>query len=153
MKMKLNSSELITDHAWLVGWYLKGSFSPDLYQAGMVGLCEAALRFDPELGNAFSTYALYWVRREIGAQRKKDAKFGRLILNEEPLTSTQGAPQIIVEFLLDLKKILSPKLWVIFRLKYGRGLDDATIAREYGCTRQWINLQVQQGLKLVRQAH
>ena len=146
----MNRKKLIVEHSWLVGWYLKGTRDADLSQAGMVGLCEAALRFNPELGFAFSTYALYWVRREVSALRKKNAKFERLVLNDEIVMSTHGAPQVVVEFLLDLKKILSPKLWVIFRLKYGRGMDEKEIAQEYQCTRQWINMQIQQGLKCIQ---
>jgi RNA polymerase sigma-32 factor len=37
----------------------------DIGQAALIGLIEAANRFDPSLGNRFSTYAQWWVRKEI----------------------------------------------------------------------------------------
>lgn len=37
----------------------------DLMQEGMVGLIKAVDRFDPERGNCFSTYAIFWIKQAI----------------------------------------------------------------------------------------
>lgn len=38
----------------------------DLIQEGNMGLMTAMDRFDPELGNKFSTYAIWWIRHAVG---------------------------------------------------------------------------------------
>jgi len=37
----------------------------DLRQAGMMGMLNAAEKFDPDRGNAFSTYAMWWIKQAI----------------------------------------------------------------------------------------
>lgn len=45
---------------------LLGTFSfDDLIQEGMIGLMMAVDRFNPELGNRFSTFATYWIKQSI----------------------------------------------------------------------------------------
>jgi DNA-directed RNA polymerase specialized sigma subunit len=34
----------------------------DFYSAGLVGLCEAARRYDPARGTTFATYAMHWIK-------------------------------------------------------------------------------------------
>jgi RNA polymerase primary sigma factor len=37
----------------------------DLFQEGNLGLLKAIEKFDPETGNAFSTYAMWWIKQKI----------------------------------------------------------------------------------------
>lgn len=38
----------------------------DLVQQGMLGLLEAAERYDPRIGVRFATYAIHWIRKHVG---------------------------------------------------------------------------------------
>lgn len=40
----------------------------DLEQSGMLGLIKAAKKFDIQRGNAFSTYAVYWIQQSINRE-------------------------------------------------------------------------------------
>jgi RNA polymerase sigma-32 factor len=59
--------ELVSAHTRLVGSMIRRIRSQqlsqqDLFQEGLIGLVEAANRFDPERGFRFSTYALFWIK-------------------------------------------------------------------------------------------
>jgi RNA polymerase sigma factor (sigma-70 family) len=144
-------SKLIADHEWLVDWYLRGTRrDEDARQCGLLGLCEAALRFKPELGFAFSTYASFWVRREVYRYRDHRSKWSNLALVENISVEGSETQQPAVDLMIDIKKVLPTKVWVVFRMKYGRGMSDTEIAGVMRCSRQWVNSLVQIGLKEIR---
>lgn len=40
----------------------------DLLQSAMVGLCEAASRYDPDMGHKFVTYAHWWINKRLSEE-------------------------------------------------------------------------------------
>jgi len=46
----------------------------DLIQEGSMAIAKAVDKFDPALGNKFSTYATYWIKQRIGRYVKKHVK-------------------------------------------------------------------------------
>jgi len=78
-QLKQLRQEMIASNAGLVAFvahkYKTVSLSfDDLMQEGMVGLIKAVDRFDPERGNCFSTYAIYWIRQAISRLIVKQEK-------------------------------------------------------------------------------
>lgn len=72
---------LVEQHLWLVNWAIwKRGYNrklyeyEDLYQAGAVGLCVAAMNFNPALGNNFSTYGAHYALGYVSRYMKKRGK-------------------------------------------------------------------------------
>lgn len=69
--------------------YVGGGVSlEDLVSEGCLGLMEAAKRFDPDRGNRFSTYAVWWVRAHL----RRYALANRRIV---PTPSTRAARKVL----------------------------------------------------------
>ncbi|MEU6809791.1 sigma-70 family RNA polymerase sigma factor [Streptomyces sp. NPDC046831] len=52
-------------HSLVRGYLEQGLDYDDLFQHGCLGLMRAARKFDPAMGNKFSTYATWWVRQAL----------------------------------------------------------------------------------------
>ncbi|MDC2953002.1 sigma-70 family RNA polymerase sigma factor [Streptomyces gilvifuscus] len=52
-------------HSLIRPYLEQGLDYEDLFQVGVLGLMRAARKFDPAMGNKFSTYATWWVRQQI----------------------------------------------------------------------------------------
>ncbi|MEU1176862.1 sigma-70 family RNA polymerase sigma factor [Streptomyces sp. NPDC005820] len=52
-------------HSLVRGYLEQGLDYEDLFQHGVLGLLRAARKFDPSMGNKFSTYATWWVRQSV----------------------------------------------------------------------------------------
>ena len=60
---------------------------PDLINEGSIGLITATERFDPDSGNAFLTYAKFWIHQAISSALKEKARMIRIPTNKvEKLT-------------------------------------------------------------------
>lgn len=83
-----HATDLLIKHnvrmvAQSVGKFLKHFLSqadsiPDMFQDGMLGLTEAATKFDLSLDLRFSTYALWWIRQHIRRGLQSNARLIRV---------------------------------------------------------------------------
>lgn len=57
----------------------------DLEQEGMIGLLEAADKYEDDKGAKFSTYATYWIKKRIleAVEKENKSTFKTVALNEE----------------------------------------------------------------------
>lgn len=66
---------LVEQHLWIVdkfaSTYRASAPQADLRAAGALGLCEAARRFKPRKGAAFSTYAWNWVKGYVLSELRR----------------------------------------------------------------------------------
>jgi RNA polymerase sigma factor (sigma-70 family) len=63
---------LVEKHLWIVEKFAKKYHgNADMRAAGMLGLCEAAQRFKPRRGAAFSTYAWNWVKGHVLSELRR----------------------------------------------------------------------------------
>lgn len=66
---------LVEQHLWIVdkfaSTYHASAPQADLRAAGALGLCEAARRFKPRKGAAFSTYAWNWVKGYVLSELRR----------------------------------------------------------------------------------
>jgi RNA polymerase sigma factor (sigma-70 family) len=154
---------LIRDHLWIVAQfaarYHRKARGVDLTEAGLLGLCEAAKRYQPARGLKFATYAWNWVkgaileeirlthivplskRAALGKTKTAVAVFrfcsddslGRLPAPEAPERPDPGA---LREARRRIAALPTPEhRRVAFRALRGRSLEEIAVALELAPTR------------------
>ena len=156
----MTKHQLIEDNMNLVyfvirRYYPKHITNEDIIQLGMVGLCKAAEKYEPDKGQ-FSTYATKCIRTEICQEfRRWSKRVDTLSLNYEYGGKYIGkddesiALQNILVGDTDVDYVdykyfyskLTPLQQKIFELKQ-YGLNNAEVGREIGYCREYIGQQM-----------
>ena len=90
----------------------------DLVQAGFEGLFEAAVRFDPERGVKFKTYARWWVRNRVTRAAHADrpirlpTSLNDLALNARKLPAGLSEAEAAAELGVEIERVRMLRLWL-----------------------------------------
>ena len=120
---------LVTSHiplAYAMAWRMRdcGVSLEDLRQEGCLGLCEAALRYDENVGCSFAAYASHWCRKKIllaidSGRRSAECRQETLLHDREADDNLlRGAQRHRVE---DALQCLAREEQTVIRLYYGLG--------------------------------
>lgn len=133
--------------AWVVANHMGGhrrNDESDEMQAGVIGLIHAALTFDPERGNRFSTYAAFRIRDHVMRLRRAGRHQDRMVHAAFAVESARaaGAPTGDARELLaacleagDLDERQSAILRLFYGLD-GERAPDSGVATQFGISKQ-----------------
>lgn len=148
-QLVLNNLGLAYDFAGAYQWHPRHK---DIIQSCILGLCEAALRWDEEGKATFATYAYYWMRNCTGVELKDtspivDPAVSELLRSddyEELLVSVLYQPSVR-EVLLRIVYELPENERHAVLLKYpldahSRTYTDVEIAGMLECSAPWVGV-------------
>ena len=123
----------------------------DLIQEGMIGLMEAKKRFDTKYETKFSTYAVYWIKKQILAAVDKEQKngIGSVKFIEETVAE-KPAPTIRTSQYLNLPKTMPDKERKVLRLLYEEERTLKEISEKMEITREKVRQLKEKALRRLR---
>jgi RNA polymerase sigma factor (sigma-70 family) len=118
----------------------------EYYDVAAIALCEAAIRYDPDYGVKFSTYACQTIKGKLLQELRKQRP---VISLDEPITEDesitigdtipyhQDMKEGYLDFLARFTKLTKPQADII-KLK-AAGYSQADIARFFGVSEQYVS--------------
>lgn len=159
-QLVLNNLGLAYDFAGAYKWHPRHS---DIVQSCLLGLCEAALRWDSEGRAKFSTYAYHWMRNCASTELKNpepivDSEVYDLLKSgdyEEFITRALYTPSVR-DLLLQLIHELPENERHTVLLKYpldfqSRTYTDVAIASMLDCSETWVGVLRKRAFRKLRE--
>ena len=137
---------------WSGGWRYA-----EVVQEGRIGLWRAILKYDPERGTAFSTYAWPAIARQVWAAVKRQQREAAIPPSPQPLPDADEAAAEwarTCQLLRELVARLPPKerrlVLQYYGLDGGGGCTQQALSAPLGCTRQAVSYHLRQALRRLR---
>ena len=123
----------------------------DLEQEGMIGLLEAADKYEDNKGAKFSTYATYWIKKYILAAVDKEKKYSlnSTNLNEE-ITKDKKAITMKSDTNFDLPSDMPENERTVLTLLFQEEFTLKEIAEELDISRERVRQLKEKGLRRMR---
>lgn len=124
----------------------------DLEQEGLIGLMEAAARFDESRQASFSTYATYWIKKRIIAalENEKKSSMSSLSLDEEQLEMPDHASKPPASHQLDLPTSLPEDEKQVLTALFQEELTLSEIAAKLNLPRERVRQLKEKALRRLR---
>ena len=143
----MTKQQLIEDNMKLVYSLISREYptyiqDEDIIQCGMLGLCQAAEKFDESVGNKFSAFAWFCIRHEIIRELKRRSKYQGVLSLDYEYSGENGvkvpfgdmiAGDEDVMYIDDCEEQLTPQQKQILEL-LKKGLDSKEVAEILGTT-------------------
>lgn len=124
----------------------------DLEQEGMIGLLEAAAKYDAEKGAKFSTYATYWIKKRVleAVEKEKKTSFNSIELNEAITADKAGNEPERQEKKLDFPEGMPEAEKLVIKLLFKNQLTLKEIAEKLEISRERVRQLKEKGLRRMR---
>jgi len=152
----MNKEKIVTEYLPLVrsiaARYNKlGIPQEDLEQEGMIGLLEAANKYEENKGAKFSTYATYWIKKYILAAVDKEKKHSSNSTNlNEEITRDEKAYVIRLTTKIVLPSDMPENEKTVLTMLFQDEFTLKEIAEELGISRERVRRLKEKGLRRMR---
>jgi len=153
----MNKDKLVTEYLPLVrsiaAKYNKlGVPQEDLEQEGMIGLLEAADKYDETKGAKFSTYATFWIKKYIleSVEKEKKSTYNTSTLNEK-LTKDKRKQILSDQFEeLSFPEGMPEAEKLVLKLLFKNQLTLKEISEQQGISRERVRQLKEKALRRMR---
>lgn len=124
----------------------------DLEQEGMIGLLEAADKYDESKGAKFSTYATFWIRKRVieSVEKEKKSTYKTSALNEETTRDEIQTPEQSTRDKLAFPEGIPEAEKIVVKLLYEDQLTLKEISKQLGISRERVRQLKEKALRRMR---
>ncbi len=152
----MNKEKIVVDYLPLIrkiaaSYNRCGVPQEDLEQEGMIGLLEAADKFEDDKGAKFSTYATYWIKKYVLAAVEREAKTS-LYSSElnEAVVKDEKATELPPSTKIELPEGMPLDEKTVLTLLFEKELTLKEISQQMKISRERVRQLKEKGLRRLR---